>query len=523
MSDIVANLSNDAFALWLELSEYCHSEWLTEEGLRQIIEVNNGFTGNNILLTEYDFFFFACGNERVTERIIQYLLECFPDAASATNKHGWSPLSWACCNKTVTPSIIELLIDAAPDSLRSVCKKGNTPLHFLFYNRKENETAAMEVCDLLIEKYPEMVRHANDEGDLPIHYAAEETESPEFCRVLIEAYPGSERITNTKGFLPLHCACFRGSLPTVEYLYRLFPVAIGHENTEGLYPIHMAIDLFDRRNPESAVEIMKFLLDCDPNQKLIQFEGCSLLELPCRLDYGDSIIEASLQIINIIYDAHPEAIEENDIVANIHDYHQQVQSFINGELVYARQAKDQRLMTTPDDKGRLPLHTALQNNVRLGSIKLLVKSNPHALQSPDSSGALPLHIACKHHDSVDVVQYLVELDSASLDALDEKGNSALHYACSGAWHDIIALLLQKFDAVSVSKRNAENKLPIDLLWERNSVEDRESVEYTDSVFRLLKAYPETVMSINDDDMTQQAELGIYPENEKKRKWDTVEK
>jgi len=152
-------------------------------------------------------------------------------------------------------------------------------------------------------------------------------------------------------------------------------------------------------------------------------------------------------------------------------------------------------LTTPDIRGRLPLHRALQNNVRLGSIKLLVKGNIPAVQSPDNRGALPLHIACQHHESASVVQYLVGLDATTLDAVDRDGNTALHIACHFARHEIIALLLDKFDAVSVSKRNNCKKLPIDLLWESNEVEDKESVEYTESVFRLLTAYPETVMNI----------------------------
>jgi hypothetical protein len=35
---------------------------------------------------------------------------------------------------------------------------------------------------------------------------------------------------------------------------------------------------------------------------------------------------------------------------------------------------------------------------------------------------------------------------------------------------------------------------IDLLFESIGEIDRESVEYTESIFRLLKAYPETVMN-----------------------------
>ena len=66
---------------------------------------------------------------------------------------------------------------------------------------------------------------------------------------------------------------------------------------------------------------------------------------------------------------------------------------------------------------------------------------------------------------------------------------------------------------------AQKKLPIDLLFESNEVLDRESIEYTESVFRLLKAYPETVMNIGTQ-MPQSA-LADCPSqngNGKKRKF-----
>jgi ankyrin repeat protein len=115
-------------------------------------------------------------------------------------------------------------------------------------------------------------------------------------------------------------------------------------------------------------------------------------------------------------------------------------------------------MTTPDESGQLPLHRALRDNVTLGSIKLLVNGNLSAL-----------------------------------DVMDREGNSPLHYACHGAKHNTIALLLEKYGAASVSKRNERNKLPIDLLLESDGVSDRESIEYTDSIYRLMRAYPETLM------------------------------
>ncbi len=136
--------------------------------------------------------------------------------------------------------------------------------------------------------------------------------------------------------------------------------------------------------------------------------------------------------------------------------------------------------------------------------------NSHALQSPDNGGALSLHIACQRHDSVRVVKYLVGLDMTTLGAGDREGNTAIHYAL----HLDSDASLDEFDAVSVSKRNAEKKLPIDLLWESNAVEDGECVEFTECVFRLLKAYPETVANVG----TVQSDLRRESSDSKKRKF-----
>jgi len=387
-----------------------------------------------------------------------------------------------------------------------------------------DETVGNQILELLIEKCPEAVRHAYNDGDLPIHLAVQATKSPEFCRMLIEAYPGSERISLIEGGLLLHYACFYNTVDTVEFLYKLYPDAVNHVSTNGvtagLYPIHLAIGRNmrkSRNNQVAALEIVKFLLDCDPNVKLQKRGGESLLEFICQRVDNYSILEAKFEMIKTIYDAHPEAIEDDGVAQNIHNFHIVVQTLLNGELIYARQARNHRRMMTADDNGRLPLHIALQNNVMLGSIKLFVKGNPAALQYSDNGGALPLHIACQHHYSASVIQYLIGLDTTTLDAADRGENTALHYACRGAQYKTISMLLDKYDAVFVSKRNADNKLPIDLLWESNAVEDRESVEYTESVFQLLKAYPEMIMNCNMSTKQQVTPVDFSSQNGKKRK------
>ena len=499
-----------------ELFDLCVSESLSEEGIREIID-RHGSTPNNHNLEKYDFFFQACYNKRVTIEIIRCLIEYFPDAANYTDDHGQVSLHWVCGNENVTLNIIQLLLEAFPESVRSATNEGSMPLHWLCENEVD-EAIAIEILKFLIEKCPEAVQHANNDGCLPIHRASL-WKSPEFCRVLIEAYPGSERMTNADGALPLHHACLRNNVAMVEYLYRQYFDDINTTTTGGNYPIHYAIlGLKDRDDPGAAVETVQFLLNCDPNQKLIQFHGMSLLQYACIREYNNSNIEECIKMIKVIYNAHPEVIEDNRIVSGIEGYHQEVQVFVHIQLGHTRQAKVHRLMTTPDMNGQLPLHTALRNNSAcFGSIKLLVKGNPNALQSADNSGRLPLHVACMYYDTLSVIQYLVGLDPSTLDAVDRYGNTALHLACHGARYETIALLLDEFDAVSVSKRNASKKLPIDLLFESDEVLNRECIEYTESVYRLLRANPEKIMGIGAQTMQSSASTSSLPCQGRKRK------
>ena len=443
-------------------------------------------------------------NPATAVEIVKYLLGCDPNVKLQKYK-GMPLLHYALrmmkydddSNVEIGIKMIKIIIEAAPDSsVRSLDNFGSMPLQFLCRESKVDEAAAVQILKLLIEKYPEAVRIVDDEGDLPIHLAALHTTSPEFLRVLVEAYPGSVSMPDAMGKLPLHQACLgKGSLATVEYLYQQYPGAIYHPSTRRNYPIHAAIaGTKHRENVATAAEIVQFLLNRYPNQKLIQFEGMSLLHFACALKYNDSNIGAAIQVIKVVFDAHPEAIEDNKIMGDFQFqlYHQHVQAFIASQLVYALQAKDHSLMITPDDNGQLPLHREIQNNATLGSIKLLVKGNPSAIRNFDNNGAIPLHVACEHHNSANVVEYLVSLGDITLDTIDREGNAVLHYACRGAKYDTIALLLEKYDAVSVSKRNDHGKLPIDLLWESNAVDDRESPEHLETVFQLLRAYPEMV-------------------------------
>ena len=508
----------------LELTNFCQSRAISEDGLRAIIEKHgmSSFNSNDPDIN-YAFFHEACHNAQSTEGIIRYLFEHFPRAVRHVDEVGRLPLHnifrqingsgrWDILlqrypkTKHVTPGVVRLLIDAFPGSLLVEDNHGNTPLeHFCLNNKNLDLDVALEILKLIVKSCPDSVRHAGSStGAPPIFFAAGHQSSPEFCRILIEAYPGSERMARREdGALPFHLAC-QYSVATVKYLHNLYPESINVAVSNGSYPIHCAITAMQWGN-DDAIKIVQFLLDCDPTVALQEDRSGKLpLSVVCNYGYARAFVlrnqtsvlisSRALKVLRILYDAYPEAIENNDVTSNIGSFCQEIQTFVNEQLTYAQQARDSRLMSTPDENGRLPLHKVLQsNNPTLGSIKLLIKGNPLALQSPDNDGVLPLHLASQRQESatnLSIVKHLLGVDPTALPVGDKQGNTALHYVCRDAKHKMIALLTEKYGAVS--KRNARKELPLQLLLESTEVSDKDGIEYTESIFRLIRAHPDTV-------------------------------
>ena len=123
-------MSINAEILEEDLTKFCRSESLSEDGLRAIIERHGIAPNNNDHITNNKFFRSACRNERITEGILQYLLKYFPNAVRHAGERGRLPLHNICLNKNVTRGMVQLLIDAFPDSVRHENNKGCLPLHY---------------------------------------------------------------------------------------------------------------------------------------------------------------------------------------------------------------------------------------------------------------------------------------------------------------------------------------------------------------------------------------------------------
>jgi len=433
---------------------------------------------------------------------VQFLVETNPSSLRLTDEHNRVPLHVACRNKKMDSKIVRVLLDCWPECTRHRDVCGDLPIHNLCWdypiqslskNEKSDETASLEILQLLVKMDPRSVMETNKNGRLPLHYAAE-YKSPEFCKILVDSYPETLRIETTGGCLPIHRACCWGRVDTVKYMLELYPESIDMRTSSGYLPIHLA----------EKTEIIKCLLLQDPDgASKATTESRNLpLHLTCdryNLDHN---------VVQLLFDAHPVAICTNNRNGNapleiIREWARRnsdnskviSENFLETQMTYARKAQDIIAMHTLDSNGWLPLHHALHNKAPLGAIKLLEKGNPCALQVIDYQGLFPLHIACEF-STADIVQFLVELNDSCLDHCDSNKNYPLHHACREGNFGVVKYLLES-RVPSVSERNGNNKLPIHLLCESVlGVVDRESPEYVEVIWRLILAYPETVLNFD---------------------------
>ena len=124
---------------------------------------------------------------------------------------------------------------------------------------------------------------------------------------------------------------------------------------------------------------------------------------------------------------------------------------------------------------------------------LVEKSGIDVTLSLDNNGCTPLHVACRHDLSTDIFRYLVGLNGSVLTIPDKRGELPLRKACRGGHIQLIKELMI-LNAPTVSERNDANELPIFILCKRSGKDAavRESLEYTEVIWQMLLAHPETV-------------------------------
>ena len=147
-----------------QLAEYCRSDALSEEGLREKLLdklINAGLDLDAAELCEELLLHEICDNERVTKGIIRCILDCVPGTSLCADEAGSTPLHYVLWNKNVTLKIFQLLINAAPESIMHQDNDGSMPIHRLCSNPHLDNAVALKILKFLIDYYPKGVRHAD--------------------------------------------------------------------------------------------------------------------------------------------------------------------------------------------------------------------------------------------------------------------------------------------------------------------------------------------------------------------------
>ena len=460
--------------------------------------------------------------------VVEYIVETNPSSLQMKDKYDQTPLHIACTKRYITARTVKLLLNGWNGAVYERDISNLLPVHCLCDKKERGEEiddeVATDILKLLLDAQPDLVTKTTDfdfenQEQLPLHIAAN-NKSQAFCKVLVDAYPESVKIRGIgDGCLPFHLACNNGQLETVEYLFGLYPESLHLRNNKGHLPIHEAV----HHIPEDhAIDIIKFLLRHDPECISKPTTG-EYRTWPLHLVCG-TFDESN--VTELLFDIYPEAIllrndQEDlpiDIVRmNLNALHinpetgevynkvlyrrmEYIISFVLAQMNHARKAQDADATRTSDFAGSLPLHNAIQGRAPLGAIKLLVNGNTDAINIPDRSGMLPLNIACQF-STVGVVKYLIQLSPGRLNACDVNNNFPLHHACRGGNCEVISYLLETpMSSASVSERNVDGMIPIHLFCDCEFVKGRwcecegETPEYTETIWRLLTAYPETVLN-----------------------------
>jgi len=421
-----------------------------------------------------------CCNPGVNDMldVLKFLIDS--DTKSVQYDGGWGrvPFLMVCANKNASLPLLELILGHWPEAIHQQDACGDNAMHLLSSNDELDDNTSEQIFHFLLQRNYQALRETNHDGYLPLHRAAGD-KSPLFCQLLIDAYPESLTIRNLVGCIPLIIACGSGKrVDTVKYLYELY-----HNHTDATFlPLHAAA----QRTGTQTDEIIKYLLTQDP-EGASQTDGERMFPLHVACLCG-----ANLSTVKLLFDEFPEAVFKMnglgqfplESVATTRS--DGTKDFLTDQIKIIKEAR----RTTSE--AELPLHHVLEeSNASLGTIKLIIKDFPECIHTPNEEGAIPLLVACEYA-TVDVVKYLVETvgDDDSLEICDADGKFPLHYACAGCNHDVIKYLLEEGNVSSISERTTTtNMLPFHLLCTTEEVKGSWE-EFTESLWRVLTAYPD---------------------------------
>ena len=243
---------------------------------------------------------------------------CKYSALCHRDSYGEMPLHIACRGLTSCSfEILSWLLECYPESASSTNKFGHLPMHLLAASEGHDaEDDVIENCfDLLLNAYRCALYTQDDEGDIPLQCLLTHGDIlPKLMHCLVTKMT---RIDERNFYLmenpytrqlPLHTACLNGicSIEVLNQLISIYPEALLHFDVDGLLPFHVALE-----SPENCNDsLLKTLLyrPADKTQTVLwqsttlpcTAEGLPALFLAC--DNVKSLEECESEDDRKIYD-----------------------------------------------------------------------------------------------------------------------------------------------------------------------------------------------------------------------------
>uniref|UniRef100_A0A7S3L4W5 Uncharacterized protein n=1 Tax=Amphora coffeiformis TaxID=265554 RepID=A0A7S3L4W5_9STRA len=398
-------------------------------------------------------------------------------------------------------TIMKNVLLLAPEALDIVNAYGDSPLHLLVsspgYTKSHDftvEIAAEEAVTSLLTLVEEQGTLQNNMGLTLLHCAIAHGAHERVVVQLLNIAPDAASVVDSRGMLPLHyCAAF-GRIPWtfVQQLIEVYPAALLAPTVDGDTPLHLLVvnaqrqlneaGLLDRNTSKIAELLLstprsqKCALFTPNNEKLYPLHCCAVFDCPPQLTRilmeSEHAVEASTLPTHSGWTAlHLACVTTtgNKSTENAEALATQraCRTFDKGDrtpimlalestsisavLVKFLAKKCPKSALTPTKKGKnLPLHIALEHNVKDSIIQRLVKANPASLKMKNSAGDTALHIACRRGVPVSTVKFLLSKDKEIRRVKNKKGQYPYDLAESlGVAQDIPEL----YDPVMVTEKN----------------------------------------------------------------------
>lgn len=315
--------------------------------------------------------------------VVKILLQAYPKGIEIKDKNGMIALHHACCYGS-SSAVVKTFLREYPEGAKLKDLNGMLPFHFVCVNKK----ASYEMLKLLIDIYPECVMEQDAQGRAPLELLKES---------------GIAERRDGNGMLFLHHACSDGACyELLELFVDAYPKGCSAADNQGRLPW--------------------FLLKKNGAASTSDEKGTFLLHRACF--HG-----ASLHLLKLLLDAYPECLTKLD-----------ENKKTPSQLLKIRMTKN----STSNSKISLLHYACSREFCNQGTVKaletfirLLVEGCPDSVNEKDDMGMIPLHCACARADSAEVLKCMVPLlvcdftvsseqRNCNVNAQDSCGRTPLH-------------------------------------------------------------------------------------------------